>query len=292
MNRDKKILATSILAVLLVLLFFGVAQNLSKTHPQEIEKFKTNEPAPEVIDLQQSKSLMNQNSKLSFQALVQRDKSEKSIGLKRMPLQVIGGEAHLKVILSLKPSCNPGDADAIIQELGAVTDHKLLATFEDLSGQQKSISWDIPENFIRSGKAENIFKVPIKPEPSQYGFFLCTAQKNDTTCREKEVTDVNLIFTEHLTQTSRADEVLRTIFFQYFLVDERGLAAFSKVSQFNDPFDKLKKYLDDIKASGKVARTEVDLTQQNMQTLDSLPSVFSKGTLILELPKFQEAACR
>ena len=77
MNRDKKILATSILGVLLVLLFFWIARNLSKTHPQEIEKFKRNEPAPEVIDLQQSKSPMNQNSKLSFQALVQRDKSEK-----------------------------------------------------------------------------------------------------------------------------------------------------------------------------------------------------------------------
>lgn len=291
MSPDKKNLALTLLAVLLVVTILL----MTRTSDQESEKTKNlqiKEPIPELIDLKQSKPHSDPNSKISFQALVQRDKSEKSIGLKRMPLQISEGEANLKVILTLKPSCNPGDADAIIQELTAAPDHKLLASFEDLSGQQKSISWDVPQNFLRLGKAENTFRVPVKTETAQYGFFLCIAQKNDTTCSEKEVTDVNKIFTKHLTQNSIEEEILRTIFFQYFLVDDRGLAAFTRVSKFDEPYEKLKQYLDTVKAPGKANRSEIDLAQQNMQTLESLPSIFSQGTLILELPKFREVACK
>lgn len=209
-----------------------------------------------------------------------------------MALQRNGNQAQLKVVLSLKPSCTPGDADAILLDLAKASSHKLLATFEDLSENQKPMTWEVPQSLFKEGRAEKVFLVPIKPDPVQYGFFLCTANNSDTTCSDKKVQDINEIFTEHLTKKPSAGQQLRSIFFQYFLVDERGLASFSKVSKGEKVFEKLKNYVNETHASGKPNRAEIDSTKNMLKVIDSLPAVFSKDKLILELPKFKETACR
>jgi len=290
MTQNRVLIFVTVTTLLLAIVYFKNGEPVRDTSPQSLN------PNPkanaQIIDLKTPQVSKEQIGKLNFQQLVQRDKAEKSIGLKRMPLEVDGGKASLKVVLKLKPSCSPGDADAILQELTMDPSHKLLATFEDITGKEKGLSWEVPETLLKNGIAETVFKVPVKPEPSQYGFFLCTAKKNDSTCIEKEVSDINTIFTEHLTQNSSSEEVVRNIFFQYFIVDERGLATFTRIPKFDGPYQNLKQYLNDVNAPGKSNRAEIDAMKENLQTLDSLPSIFSQGTLVLELPKFRETACQ
>jgi hypothetical protein len=284
----------AVIFVLFVVMLFALSKkrqssiappDTKNTAPVAVEK-----PTPQVI--QNIPSSPNAVSPAEFQSLVKKHRGEKEIGLQRMPLPREGNQAQLKVVLSIKPSCSPGDADAILLDLAKAPSHRLLATFEDLSESQKPMTWEVPQSLFKEGRAEKVFWVPVHPEPVQYGFFLCTANKSDNTCSDKKVQDINEIFTEHLTKKPNAGQQLRNIFFQYFLIDDRGLASFSQISKGDKVYDKLKKYADETKAPGKPNRAEIDVMKTTLKTVDSLPAVFSKDKLILQLPKFKESACR
>lgn len=291
MNIKLKHIVLFVVAILLVVLFI-------KRKPREeiatlIQSPLSLEPTRQKPEVIQSKQAIKGNSSgLSFSVIVARNKKEKAIGLKRMVLRREEGNALLNVKLTIKPACHPGDADAILKDLKAAPSHKLLAVLEDIAGNKKPLAWDLPAELFKQGHAEHLFKIPIKSEPSQYGFFICTAGSSDNTCSEKPTKDINEIFTEHLLKKPNAGRELRNIFFQYFLVDERGLAAFSGIPNGKQAFAELKKYTEEIKATGKTNRVELEFAKNAIQNIRSLPAVFSKDKLILELPKFQESACQ
>jgi len=291
-------LQTNRLLAVVFVLFIVMVVVFSKKRESSVSVQETKNPTPSLLEKSAPKIIQDlsnpptASSRAEFQSLIKKDRAEKEIGLQRMALPREGNQAQLKVVLSIKPSCAPGDADAILLDLEKAPSHRLLATFEDLSENQKSLTWEVPQSLFKEGRAEKVFQVPVHSEPIQYGFFLCTANKNDTTCSDKKVQDINEIFTEHLTKKPNAGQQLRNIFFQYFLVDDRGLASFSQISKGEKVYDKLKKYVDETKAPGKPNRAEIDTMKTTLKTVDSLPAVFSNDKLILQLPKFKESACR
>ncbi len=293
MIRQNKIIVVLALTMVLIFIVFKKREgHLTFSLGTPVEQSSSERKEPQIV--KSEKTIPFSSGGTAYQALVKKDRAEKLAGLKRMALPKEGELAQLKIVISIKPICNPGDADAILMDLKAAPNHKLLATLEDLSGKGKSLSWDIPSSLFKEKKAENIFKVPVSSEPTQYGFFICTANESDTTCSDKEVKDVNEIFTEHLTKKVGAGQELRNIFFQYFLVDERGLAAFTEGvnGRGNQVFDRLKKYVDEVKAPGKANRAEIDFAKNALKKIDSLPSVFSGDKLVLLIPKFTGSACQ
>ncbi len=248
-------------------------------------------PSPEILTPEQVQALPR--SQGNIQTIVQRDKMEKAVGFKQMPLTVEGGEAKLKVVLSVKPVCHPGDADAFIQDLKAEPSHKILASLEELTGKERKISWEIPKTIFKDGKAEKVFQIPVGPDPVQYGFFICTAKSRDTFCGDKPLKDVNEIFTEHMNKQPNAGKEPRNIFFQYFLVDDRGISGLTHIPKGpgNPIFDNLKKYVQDSKIESKPNHEEIELVKKGLKANSSLPAVFDNGTLTLVLPKFKESAC-
>jgi len=293
MNNQVKIITIAVVGILIIFAVFRKKDSRMGGLNPEIESQGPSAPPPTPEVVSPENLATPSASKTPLQVVIQRDKMEKVVGLKRMALPVEGGEATLHVKITVKPACHPGDADAIIKDLKSEPSHKLLATLEDLSGNGKNFSWELPQSMIKDGQAEQTFKVPVKSDPAQYGFFICTAKKSDKTCSEKTLKDVNEIFTEHLTKQPNAGKEARNIFFQYFLVDERGLSTFNRVPKGpgNPAFDNLKKYIKEAKATGRPDGSELDLVKKGLKAVNSLPAVFADGTLVLELPKFKEAAC-
>ncbi len=292
MTKEFKMIAVVGVVILIALIVFK--KRSSYTPSLTAPKATKDIVKPKAFEIVESKKTTPlPPSSISYQVIVKRDKMEKTVGLKRMALPMEGEEAVLSVTLSIKPVCHPGDADAILKDLKAEPSHKLLATLEDLSGQGKSFSWDIQQSIFKDGKAEKVFKIPVKADSSQYGFFVCTANSSDNTCSDKNIKDVNQIFTEHLTKQPNAGKEVRNIFFQYFLIDERGISTFNRIPRGdgNPAFDNLKKHIIETNALGKPNHAEVDFVKKALKTNDSLPAVFSNGNLILELPKFKERAC-
>jgi hypothetical protein len=293
-RENQRFLAIAIVIVVVVVVVFALSKkNRSVPLVSDPGNSKTeNAPPPRPKVIENGPKLNQEISRSEFQTLIKKDKLEKEIGLQRMPLPREGNQALLKVVIAITPSCSPGDADAILLDLAKDSSHKLLATFEDLSENQKPLTWEVPQSLFKEGKAETLFKVPVLPDPTQYGFYLCTANGSDTTCKDKKIQDINEIFTEHLTKKSNAGQQLRNIFFQYFIVDERGLAALSKFSKGQKVFDKLKRYTEEAKIQNKSNRSDINWVKKTVETIDSLPAAFSKDKLVLQLPKFREAACR
>ncbi len=218
------------------------------------------------------------------------DRTEQRIGLKRTPLEMKNQEALLPVEIVTKGTCFPGDADAIEKDLQLAPEHRLLATLENLSGGGKPLLWEVPGSLFKEGSAKTVFRVSVSEEPKQYGFYLCTANASEKSCRDKVTKDVNEIFTEHLRNDPQAGKERRNIFFQYVLLDKRGLAAFMKPPKGERPFEELKKYAQDRKIAGDLGK-EVNLAQDKMKTLASYPVVFQSKGIKIELPKYNIAAC-
>lgn len=290
--NEKKLITLALIVGLLVLaiLIFSKKHNSSKTLSKTGIDAPTQNPDSSFLKTMTESSGMVERYR--FQTILKKDRMEKEIGIKRMTLPTEGKNAILNVVLTIKPSCSPGDADAIIQDLSKVSSHRVLATLEDLAGKQKNLYWEIPQSFFKQGRAENTFKIPVDEAPTQYGFFLCTANSSDSSCSDKKIRDINEIFTEHLTKKPNAGQELRNIFFQYFLIDDRGIAALSKPYQGDKIYGKLKQYADEFKAPSKANHLEIDFAKKAIQTINSLPAVFTKNRLVLELPKFKESACR
>lgn len=219
------------------------------------------------------------------------DKSQRKIGLSTYPIPIVNNEAILDLQVSTTTACFPGDANAIAMELKSSPSHKVLATLESLSGDGKSLSWDLPKSFFSAGKAGHEFRLPVSSEPVQYAFYLCTADSSDTSCRSKTVKDINEIFTEHIQKNPQAGKELRNIFFQYFILDERGLTAFADIPKGAQRFEDLKKYLQERQSSEKKMDEVIGLTKKNTQTLASLPFQFDGKKLKVELPEYRPEAC-
>lgn len=242
------------------------------------------------IKILDEKAIEEQTRGRDYMQLVQWDQTERKIDLKRTALPIVNGEAIIDVEVATKGTCYPGDANAIEMDLKSMREFKLLATIESLSGRGNSLSWDVPKDFLSKGSATKEFKLPVKQEPSQYGFFLCTARSGDKSCQDKKVRDVNEIFTEHLTKTGKLSKEPRNIFFQYFMLDDRGLAAFAGVPQGNEKFEQLKKYTKERNVNGNV-ESEVEVAKKNIHTLLSLPFAFNGKKIKVELPQYNMAVC-
>jgi hypothetical protein len=219
------------------------------------------------------------------------DRSQRKIGLSTYPIPIVNHEAILEFEIATTGACFPGDANAIAMELKSSPSHKVLVTLESLSGDGKSFSWDLPRSFFSTGKAGHEFRLPVSPDPVQYAFYLCTAESSDTSCRSKTVKDINEIFTEHIQKNPQAGKELRNIFFQYFILDERGLTAFADTPKGAQRFEDLKKYLQERRSSEKKMDEVIGLTKKNTQTLASLPFQFDGKKLKVELPEYRPEAC-
>ncbi|NBW98675.1 hypothetical protein EBR03_03800 [bacterium] len=253
-------------------------------------------PEPLVTDsgikiLDQNSPDESEEAREKYLKVVAWDQSERKINLKRTPVPIKEGEATLNVQLTTKGTCFPGDANAIEMDLNAAPNHKLLASLENLSGDGKSIHWDLPSDFLKTGSATQVFRIPAGSKPAQYGFYLCTADKSDKSCQGKTVRDINEIFTEHVRKDPKAGKELRILFFQYFIVDDRGVAAFSSYKNEDQKFEELKLYLKDRGLDGQNALREVDAAKKKMNTLLSYPFVFDGKSLKIELPQYNVAAC-
>jgi hypothetical protein len=196
------------------------------------------------------------------------------------------------VKISTKGTCFPGDADAIEMDLKSSPSHKLLATLESLSDGGQSLSWNLPEDFLARGLANNTFNLPVRAEPSEYGFYICTANSSDKSCKDKVAKDVNYIFAEHIRKTPNAGKESRIIFFQYFLLDSRGLAAFASAKNNYKKFEELKFYGKERGIQSRKHDQEIEKVRNMMNTLYSYPFVFDGSTLRIELPKYNIEACQ
>lgn len=255
-------------------------------------------PVPETASSDSGIKILDPNlpdesaeAKEKYLKVVSWDQSERKINLKRTPVPIEKGEAILNVQITTKGTCFPGDANAIEMDLKAAPNHKLLASLENLSGSGHSAHWDIPDDFLKTGTANHVFKIPVGSTPSQYGFYLCTANKSDKSCRDKAVRDINEVFTEHVRRDPQAGSEVRTLFFQYLMVDERGVAAFSSFKNEDQKFEELKAYLKDRGMSSSNAAREVDEAKKKMGTLLSYPFGFDGKSLKIELPQYNLAAC-
>ena len=132
--------------------------------------------------------------------------------------------------------------------------------------------------------------IKASKDPIQLGFYLCTS-KGGSSCQNKKIKDINEIFNEHLLAKKDAGKEERVIFYQYFLLDENGLSLFEKSPQGKQPFDEIKKMSQERKFQGQRVEAGIDKAQEAIETLRSLPVIFQKDTLILELPKYDVAAC-
>lgn len=219
-----------------------------------------------------------------------KDLAKRAMGLVTVQPPKDGQDSILNIELRFKRGCTPGDADAIELDLKAAPSNRLLATLEGMSQGTQAFSWDIPKDFFTTGIAKKQFKLKATSNPIQLGFYLCT-HRGGSSCQNKTVRDLNDIFTEHLRKKPEAGKEERVIFYQYFLLDENGLSIFDKGRMGQQQFDDLKKFHRENQFQGQAVEEGIDKTQKNMTTLASLPVIFEKDTLILELPKYDPAVC-
>lgn len=219
-----------------------------------------------------------------------KDLAKRAMGLVTVQPPKEGQDSLLNIELKFKRGCTPGDADAIELDLKAASSNRLLATLEGMSQGTQSFSWDVPKDFFTTGNAKKQFKLKATTNPIQLGFYLCTTRGGNS-CQNKTVRDLNEIFTEHLLKKPEAGKEERVIFYQYFLLDENGLSMFDKGRLGQQQFDDLKKYHRENQFQGQAVEDGIDKTQKNMTTLASLPVIFEKDTLILELPKYDPVVC-
>ncbi len=230
-------------------------------------------------------------SQAQIKEWVKNDITERQLDMKSLALPKEGADSLLNVELKLKLGCMPGDADAIAMDLKAANGKLLLGTLEGMSEGIKSFSWEIPKDFLTGGTAKKQFRIAATKEPIQLGFYLCTVKGGDKTCQNKTVRDINEIFTEHLTAKPKAGEEDRVIFYQYLLVDDRGVTVFQGYPKGDQQFNELKKYAGVRKFQGQKAGDGIDKARTALETLVSLPVVFNGDTLTIELPKYDVVAC-
>jgi hypothetical protein len=286
MTKEKQILLGGTLVLLVFVLVFKSRRSVT---PLEAEVVSQGDQQIKIVSPEEQKATPQQVER--YRQLVRWEKEERKLDLKRMPLKIVNGEAILNVELVTKGTCFPGDANAIEMELKASPNHRLLATVEELSGKADTLSWKVPENFLKEGSAKHEFKLKVSEEPTQYGFFLCTASSADSRCGDKPVKDINEIFTEHIRKDENAGKETRNIFFQYFMVDSRGISSFSGIPKNDQKFEGLKKYAQERKMKNKAFEKEIDIAKNNMKTLLSFPFQFDGKKLTVELPQYNVAAC-
>jgi len=285
---EKKKIAIVLVGFALIVVFL-LLRNRSEINVPSASEEAAQEAEIRIISPGEAKPNAEQAAR--YQQLVKWEKEERKLDLKRMPLRIVNGEAILNVEVVTKGTCFPGDANAIEMDLKASPDNRLLITLEELSGKEKPISWQLPKDFLTQGSAKHEFKVSIADEPTQYGFFLCTARSSDTRCGDKPVKDINEIFTEHLRKDENAGKETRNIFFQYFFVDTRGISAFSGFQKHDHKFENLKNYVKDRKIKNPNFEKEIDIAKKNMKTLMSYPFSFDGKNMKVELPQYNVAAC-
>lgn len=287
---------TVILALVFVIALFILLQKTQSNmglSPSQNETISNEFPsAPQIIDPNQQTQYQQTPATIErAQKMAKIILQEKQIGMIGMELPKEGDYSILNIDLKINPGCNPGDADAIAMELNAAPTHKLLATVEGMNTKDQNFSWEIPKDFLSTGKAEHQFKIKTGEEPIQFGFYLCTANSNDKTCQDKEVTDMNVIFTEHLTKAERLGEKTRVIFYQYLLMDTNGLSVFEEPPKGDQKISELKKYAQERKFQGDKVEQGIDRAKKELQTLLSMPIKLGKDKIKLELPKYDAAAC-
>jgi len=237
---------------------------------------------------------MQMPSKKDEEVLLKRTKidlKERQIELKRLPLIRKEQNSVLNVEIRMKPNCRPGDADAIQMDLKAAPDHKVMATLEPLGSNYQSFHWDFPSDFVSQGSIFNQFLIPQEQKPTLWGFYVCTADLKDTSCKNKATTDINDIFKEHITKSPKAGRQKRNIFFQVFLLDDWGLVAFADVPKESKRFEALKKYAGERGIASKESEQALNTSQKQMETLLSLPFSFNGNKLTVNLPKYRISAC-
>ncbi len=292
MQQKQLLLLTGVILLIVGALVFRTRSRvaiLTQVPPTEIV---TSAPSLEPIIIDSKRSPAPQMiSQTQIKEWVKNDITERQLDMKSVALPKEGADSLLNVELKLKLGCMPGDADAIAMDLKAANGKVLLGTLEGMSAGTKSFSWEVPKDFLTGGVAKKQFKIAATTKPIQLGFYLCTAKGGDKTCQNKKVRDINEIFTEHLTNKPKAGEEERVIFYQYFLVDDRGLTTFQGYPKGEQQFDELKKYAGVRKFQGEKVNEGIDKAKAALTTLVSLPVVFNKDSLTIELPKYDVAAC-
>lgn len=284
-----KKLVGGVIAFLLALGFFLLKPKPKKREPLRETAAVSEQREIEKIDPQVERRIRDEQKIVNNRA--QLDLKERNIQLKRLPLRNDGTQAFLIAEVALKPTCRPGDADAILMDLKASSGHKIMATLEPLTKGNTPLHWDLPKELFEQGVVQKEFRLPVSEEPSLWGFFLCTAKTGDTSCGEKSVTDINEVFTEHLLKKPKAGLEPRSLFYQTFLLDDWGIAAFADIPRSDERFKEFQKYSVERGIASRESEKAFELSQRNTQTLLSLPFYFNGKTLRVDLPKYRLEAC-
>lgn len=288
--KNKSILI--LLGVLIVLLGLLVARSKSRLAPPVTLQSPPSEnipkAEPQVVD--STRGLPSRMSSEQVKAWDKQDLAERQLELQNFLLPKEGADSVLNIELKILPSCFPGDADAIGMDLKASPSYKLMGTLEGMSRGTVSESWEVPKDLFSKGSAKTRFKLKARKEPLQLGFYVCTS-KEGLSCQGKKARDINDIFTEHLTKKSGAGQEERMIYYQYFLLDEKGLRAFQGNPKGKDHFENLKKYAAERQFQGKDVNQGIDKAKEALETLISMPVKFEKETLIVSLPKYDAVEC-
>ncbi|MFM8269248.1 MAG: hypothetical protein ACKN9V_03585 [Pseudomonadota bacterium] len=285
---SKKTISAILVGLLVALVFIKRGQKTETKAPlveyiPEEATIKKIDPSQRKSDQKMEEELMSKRIKL--------DLKERQMELKRLPLPRQNENSILDVEIYLQPTCRPGDADAIQMDLKAAPNHKVMVTLEPFSKGGTSFQWDLPSDFTNKESLSNRFVIPQGDKPSLWGFYICTGDSRDTSCKEKAVIDINDIFTEHVNKDPQAGRQLRNIFFQLFLLDDWGMVAFSDVPKENKRFEQFKTYAKERGLSAKESDPAIAVSEKNMVTLLSLPFSFSGKKLSVKLPKYRAAAC-
>lgn len=295
MNKPKTVtILAAVFGVAFVFLIFRTksrVENLNLTNSNEAVTAVDEAPKKSIVLESDSEfTRLAVNTKISEEN-TKWQLAEKRLNMKGTSLPKRGGEVLLNVELKKSPSCTPGDADAIEMDLKSAPENQLLVTLESMSRGPKSFYWEVPREFSTQGSANKTFQISVKREPLQFGLYVCTARLGTKSCQEKKVRDVNEIFTEHFTKKANAGKEERVIFYQYLLIDDRGLSAFQESARGEQQFNELKGYARERKFQGDNVEAGIDSAKNNLETLLSLPVAFEKNKIVVELPKYDAMAC-
>lgn len=290
MKFDKKILGVLILCLVVFALFLKPKKENPPIETLSSSSSTTSQALKGADPVELKTNTVSGMTPEQLKKWVAKDEVYRKLEMKQfIPLKE-GNQTVLNVEVRVKKGCFPGDMDAIEMDLKAAPSYQLLGTLEGMNSGVPSFSWNIPKDFFSTGVSKNTFKLKASDRPVQLGFYLCTS-KGGGTCQGKKVRDINEIFTEHLNEKGNVVQEERVIFFQYFLLDDEGLRVFQGHPKGKETFDELKKLGQDFNFQGTGIPEGIDRAQEALEKIVSLPIVFEKDKLIIELPKYDADVC-
>lgn len=279
MESKTLILLTAALVIVIGFLALNHRKDRDLTNSQESPRILSSDSPSETTPVSPEKA----------ERILAWSQSERKAFLKRLPLEVKDGKANVKVSVSLLKRCEPGDLDAIRLDFNKDRQKRLKIGFENLENDREAYFSELPDNFFEKNKFEFQFSIPVSDTPAQYGFFVCS-NKNAEKCSEKEFKEINDIFVEHHNNKEYTPKD-RLYFFQYALIDSRGIAVFGIHPKGDEPFQAIETYVQERGVSSLAAKTVLEKSKKWTHLLGSLPVKFTGTSVELEIPQYSKEAC-